>query len=313
MAPRNPASAYRSQAVQTANGPQLLLMLCDRLAVDIARAEVALEANGTTRRRTSTCSTRRRSFACCGTRSIPSGFKGGRELLSVYVFLESHLVKANLAKDVSLVRECAELLRPIHEAWTRAVGANEREDAVPPSWDEYLAEAAAHLANVRRAGRAGVTPPAPPDRPMGPMPAECVAPARRLAVGYDQLALEVTTADVDRRPPAHLSCRAPSTCGRRRRPLHRHPGLSGSASAENLARPPQLSSGAVRRDTRARIAQQEPGRLTPPHPCEECSRGRRRRVHRHLAVRSRRRRRSAAGRSPTTSRTRTRPTSRPTR
>ncbi len=126
MAPRNPASAYRSQAVQTANGPHLLLMLCDRLAVDIARAEVALDerdlqaANEHLQHAQKIVRMLRNSLD-------PGGFKGGRELLSVYVFLEGYLVKANLAKDVSLVRECAELLRPVHEAWTRAVGANERE------------------------------------------------------------------------------------------------------------------------------------------------------------------------------------------
>ena len=45
MPDQNPASAYQSQAVQTANGPHLLLMLCDRMSVDIARAEVALEGS----------------------------------------------------------------------------------------------------------------------------------------------------------------------------------------------------------------------------------------------------------------------------
>jgi flagellar protein FliS len=51
----------------------------------------------------------------------PDGFTGGRELLSVYVFLENHLVKANLEKSVDVIRECANLIEPIRNAWTKAV------------------------------------------------------------------------------------------------------------------------------------------------------------------------------------------------
>jgi len=59
----------------------------------------------------------------------PAGIRGAQELLSVYIFLEAHLVKANLEKDAALVRECADLVRPIHEAWRKAVNAHERADA----------------------------------------------------------------------------------------------------------------------------------------------------------------------------------------
>ena len=126
MPSRNPAAAYQNQAVQTANGPQLLVMLCDRLAVDIARAEVAIEAND------HKASNEHLQHAQKIVRMLrnaldPDGFKGGHELLSVYVFLENHLIKANLEKDVVLVRECAELTRPFHEAWHKAVNANDRD------------------------------------------------------------------------------------------------------------------------------------------------------------------------------------------
>jgi flagellar protein FliS len=51
----------------------------------------------------------------------PVGFKGGHELLSVYVFLENHLVKANLEKSARTIQECADLIAPIRDAWTKAV------------------------------------------------------------------------------------------------------------------------------------------------------------------------------------------------
>jgi flagellar protein FliS len=127
MPTRNPASAYQNQAVQTANGPHLLLMLCDRLAVDIARSAVALEANDN-KAANDHLQHAQRIVRMLRNALQPDGFAGGQELLSVYVFLENHLVRANLEKSRGLVGECAELVQPIHEAWTRAVRAHEREN-----------------------------------------------------------------------------------------------------------------------------------------------------------------------------------------
>ena len=128
MSDQNPASAYQSHAVQTANGPHLLLMLCDRMSVDIARAEVALGASDTM------AANEHLQHAQKIVRMLrsaldPDGFRGASELLAVYIFLEAHLVRANLEKDVAVVRECADLVRPIHEAWRKAVNANERANA----------------------------------------------------------------------------------------------------------------------------------------------------------------------------------------
>jgi flagellar secretion chaperone FliS len=125
MPDQNPASAYRSQAVQTANGPQLLLMLCERLSVDIARSEVALDVRDN-QAANEHLQHAQRIVRMLRNALSPDGFEGGRQLLSVYVFLESHLIRANLEKDPGVVRECAALVSPIHEAWRSAVNANER-------------------------------------------------------------------------------------------------------------------------------------------------------------------------------------------
>jgi len=127
MPSRNPASAYKDQAVNTATGPQLLVMLCDRMAADMARAELAIEiedyesANNNLQHA-------QRIVRMLSSSLDADGFKGGHELLAVYNFLERHLVKANFEKDLVLVKECAELFRPLHEAWRIAVSANEESD-----------------------------------------------------------------------------------------------------------------------------------------------------------------------------------------
>ena len=128
MSDQNPASAYQSHAVQTANGPHLLLMLCDRMSVDIARAEVALGVSDN-KGANENLQHAQKIVRMLRSALDPEGFKGAYELLSVYSFLEAHLVRANLEKDAALVRECADLVRPIHEAWRQAVNANERANA----------------------------------------------------------------------------------------------------------------------------------------------------------------------------------------
>lgn len=125
MPTRNPASAYQDQAVSTADGPRLLLMICDRLSADMARAEVALEL-----RNYATVNDNlqhaQRLFRMLLNALDPDGFEGGHELMSVYVFIERHLIKANLEKSVHVLRECIDLFQPIHEAWVAAVNAKER-------------------------------------------------------------------------------------------------------------------------------------------------------------------------------------------
>ena len=124
----NPASAYQDQAVSTADGPRLLVMICERLSADMARAETAIESwnypvvNDNLQHAQGLIRMLRSALD-------PEGFHGGYELMSVYVFIERHLIKANLEKSVSVLRECIELFQPIHDAWVAAVNANERSSS----------------------------------------------------------------------------------------------------------------------------------------------------------------------------------------
>jgi hypothetical protein len=60
-------------------------------------------------------------------------------------------------------------------------------------WAEYLEAAAAHLRTSRRAFEQGAASPDPPAHPAGSLPDELQPQVRRLALAYDQLALEVAT------------------------------------------------------------------------------------------------------------------------
>lgn len=120
----NLAAKYQSQAVQTAAGPQLLVMLFDRLAADIDIADQAIaghdlaKANETLQHAQQIVKVLHHSLQ-------PDGFTGGKELAAVYDFLVRHLVEANLHKDRKVVGECAQLVAPLRRAWHGAV-ANPR-------------------------------------------------------------------------------------------------------------------------------------------------------------------------------------------
>jgi len=60
-------------------------------------------------------------------------------------------------------------------------------------WADYLAALSEHLRVSRRAVEEGAVVPPPPPQPSVPMPGELGDQAHRLAIAYDQLALEVTT------------------------------------------------------------------------------------------------------------------------
>jgi flagellar secretion chaperone FliS len=129
--PTNLADKYRSQAIQTAPGPQLLVMLYDRLAADVDIAGRSMEAGD------HLVTNERLQHAQRIVRMLrhslqPDGFSGGRDLLALYDFLLSHLVDANLQKDPELVRECGRIIAPLREAWHRAVANPDRVDGTRP-------------------------------------------------------------------------------------------------------------------------------------------------------------------------------------
>jgi flagellar protein FliS len=130
MATQNAARRYQSQAVQTAPGPQLLVMLFDRMAADIEIAERALDTGDllTTNERLQHAQQIVRVLR----HSLqPDRFEGGRNLMGLYEVLLAELVDANLDKNLAKIRRCADIVAPLREAWKRAVTAPKAADARP--------------------------------------------------------------------------------------------------------------------------------------------------------------------------------------
>lgn len=119
----NAAMRYQSQAVQTAPGPQLLVMLFDRLAADIEIAEHALENNDL--QSTNERLQHAQQIVRVLRHSLqPDGFDGGRNLLGLYDFLHAELIDANLSKDTAKIHRCGQIVSPLREAWRRAVAGS---------------------------------------------------------------------------------------------------------------------------------------------------------------------------------------------
>lgn len=121
---KSAALKYQSHAVQTANGPHLLLMLCDRWVIDLARAEVAINDRNY-KASDENLQHAQKILRLLRTTLDPGGFTGAAELVAVYGYLERQLIQANLKKDLSLLRECSTLFGEIHQAWRAAVNIYE--------------------------------------------------------------------------------------------------------------------------------------------------------------------------------------------
>lgn len=117
---------YQSAATETASGPQLLVMLYDRLAKDLSLAEVAIESGAIEAANTALIHAQQivRLFHA---HLDVDAFSGGKELADVYDYLDRQLVRANLTKNAQLVRDCVEVVEPLRAAWRAAAETVLRE------------------------------------------------------------------------------------------------------------------------------------------------------------------------------------------
>lgn len=115
----NARSLYLTDTVQTASPAHLLVMLYDRLVLDIERAEVALIAGD------AAASTEHLVHAQDIVTELMSSldvtvWDGGPGLMAIYTFLYSQLVEANTFADAQKATACKEIVVPLRDAWQQA-------------------------------------------------------------------------------------------------------------------------------------------------------------------------------------------------
>ena len=116
-------NAYMGGMVSTASPARLLVMLFERLGVDVDRAIECQTAN---------------DFQGAGQHLIHAQeivfelrsslrhdlWEGAAQLDSIYGWLYSQLIRANTSRDVTVTRECKDIVDPLIETWREAALAS---------------------------------------------------------------------------------------------------------------------------------------------------------------------------------------------
>jgi flagellar secretion chaperone FliS len=112
---------YASSTVDTVAPGRLVVMLYDRLALDLERAEAALVANDYAEAHHQLVHAQDIVTELHGSLD-PEKWAPAVALAAVYSYVFDELVNANVAKDAARVRQCREVVEPLRDAWSQAAG-----------------------------------------------------------------------------------------------------------------------------------------------------------------------------------------------
>lgn len=112
----NPKARYLAEVVATASPARLVVMLYDRLLLDIVQGRDALrqghrvEADKHLRHAQDIVFELRSSLRV-------DQWEGAPRLASIYGWLLKELIQANIDRDAEKAEECRKLVEPLREAW----------------------------------------------------------------------------------------------------------------------------------------------------------------------------------------------------
>lgn len=117
MTPYGAANRYVTDAVTTMSPAQLLVMLYDRLVLDLDRAEAALQTGHSAHQHL----LHAQEIVLELRSSLDlDAWDGAAGLASLYVFVHSELVQANVTRDAARVASARDLVVPLRDAWRQA-------------------------------------------------------------------------------------------------------------------------------------------------------------------------------------------------
>jgi flagellar protein FliS len=113
---------YLQDSINTASPGKLLLMLYDRLILDLMQAEEALRAND--RESAHERITHAQEIVIELRISLDlESWSGAPGLANLYGYLLTELIGANIAKDAQRVAVCRGFVEPLRDAWREATVA----------------------------------------------------------------------------------------------------------------------------------------------------------------------------------------------
>ncbi|GLY03265.1 MULTISPECIES: flagellar export chaperone FliS [Actinoplanes] len=122
MTAPNLRDRYLQDSINTASPAKLLLLLYDRLILDMAKGEEHLlagdreDANGRLTHAQEIIIELRTSLDM-------EAWDGAPGLASLYGFVLTELIGANIARDPARVANCRTLMEPLRDAWREAASA----------------------------------------------------------------------------------------------------------------------------------------------------------------------------------------------
>src|SRR3954468_14537385 len=122
----NPAlrARYLAESVSTASPGQLLVMLYDRLVVDLQQGEDALRGGDLELASNRLMHAQDIVAELRGTLDIDA-WDGAADLAALYGFLLVELINANIRRDADQVAGCRALVEPLRDTWREALVATQ--------------------------------------------------------------------------------------------------------------------------------------------------------------------------------------------
>jgi flagellar secretion chaperone FliS len=117
----NVRSAYMNTSVNTANPQRLLVMLYDRLLLDLQRAHSAQQAADHAAAFPHLIHAQDILTELRATLKVDA-WEGGPALGSLYDWLLTQLVRANVRRDPAITAECLPVVESLMQAWHEAAG-----------------------------------------------------------------------------------------------------------------------------------------------------------------------------------------------
>jgi len=113
---------YLQDSINTASPGKLLLMLYDRLVLDLMKGEEALR--GDDREQAHERITHAQEIVLELRTSLDvEAWSGAPALANLYGWMLTELIGANIAKDADRVAACRALVEPLRDAWREAAAA----------------------------------------------------------------------------------------------------------------------------------------------------------------------------------------------
>jgi flagellar protein FliS len=115
----NARTTYMEASVATADPSRLLVMLCDRMVLDVQRGLSAQEAGN--RQEAHHQLIHAQAIVAELRSSLKTdGFDGGEQLGALYDYVFAKLVSANIHQDQDATRHCLTLVTEIADTWRQA-------------------------------------------------------------------------------------------------------------------------------------------------------------------------------------------------